>query len=863
VAVLLGLALGLLLLEAVPAGAVPRPGPLPTLPQVRSNTDLFWNGGLGPGQNVSGFIPDTNTPQDPHAPYPSGNPTSGYTSATEFAGIIHGQVEGGTAVFGLYCIDIKTNTYPGMGYGLGSWDAANVPNRGFVARILNEYYPNTAEPAALSDLNQKAAAVQAAIWYFSDGFVVNTSNSVLHDTVAAIVGNIQAKGPLVEPSPPTLAITPPHVSGPAGSVLGPFKVTTSNQLRRRPLRLRRRLRSAPNATVTITGGEMFSDAGGTTPIANGASVPSGQEIWVRATGGSTTAVLQATAEAIVPSGNVYLYDGKTAGYAAAQKLILAQTAILTTTVQATAQFLPAGSLVVRKTIAGPAAGSEGQVVIQVGCDDGVTRQPFVIGANTPAGPKSRTNDDIPAGTKCTVNETANGSVVGTDVVVTGDGQQVTIPSGKSTTVGVTDTYHHVGSLLVRKTIAGPAAGQEGEVTIHSVCNGRALTPDFVIGAHTPVGDYTKQYNHITVPATCTVTETADGHSSTVSVDTEGSGQKVSIPTGEIAEANITDAYGLVPGQLEVTKTITGPLAGQQGPVAIHTVCTPAANTPDFTISGGATGVRSQIYSGIPAGASCVVTETASGQTNGVTVAVSGSPHTATIPANGAAVASITDSYGAAPGSLLVTKTIAGPRAGHQGRVVIHVACNGTVLSSAFVIPAGHRAGSVSHSFDGIPAGSMCTVAETADGATRTVAATLAGNGQRVTVPAGKVVPVNLMDVYRGTPGSVRVIKAIAGRAARQHGRIAILVACGGPLHTFVFLIPARRGTGSVSRWFTGLPAGARCIVTEVAIGRTNKVVAVAVGRRHKVTIRANGRAIIHITDTFRRIIKVPIPRVTG
>ena len=54
---------------------------------------------------------------------------------------------------------------------------------------------------------------------------------------------------------------------------------------------------------------MFSDAAGTVPIANGATVPSGQEIWMRSTGGSPSAVLQATATATVPSGNVYLYDG--------------------------------------------------------------------------------------------------------------------------------------------------------------------------------------------------------------------------------------------------------------------------------------------------------------------------------------------------------------------------------------------------------------------------------------------------------------------------------------------------------------------------------------------------------------------------
>ena len=121
---------------------------------------------------------------------------------------------------------------------------------------------------------------------------------------------------------------------------------------------------------------MFSNAAGTVPIANGATVPSGQKIWMRSTGPST-AELQATATADVPAGSVYLYDGN-AGVNNAQALILAATATLATSVQATAEFLDPGSLVVTKTIAGPAAGSQGRVVIHVLCDDGAARPDFVI-----------------------------------------------------------------------------------------------------------------------------------------------------------------------------------------------------------------------------------------------------------------------------------------------------------------------------------------------------------------------------------------------------------------------------------------------------------------------------------------------------
>ena len=809
--------------------------------------------GTGNGQGVAGFIAETGTNFDPVlTSYPT-SPPAGFRPLDEgFAGIIFAHPPEGGNNLSLYCIDILTATYGGIGYTLGTWDTANVPNVGYVTRLLNEYYPNTSEPATLADgnpasVNQTAAAVQAAIWYFTDKYVLSASDP-LHGTVAAIVAHIQGAGPVGEQPKPTLTITPSHISGPAHKVLGPFKVETNH----------------PPASVTVTGGDMFSDAAATMPLANGASVPSGKEIWVKSTG-PTIAVLEATSTATVPHGNVYLYDGNIDGVSDAQHLILAKSDTLRTTVSGTAEFLAPGSLVVKKTIAGDAAGSQAEVVIKVDCDDGVPRRDFVIPAGTPAGTSSKTYEPIAVGTKCTVTETKNGTTVGTEVVVTGDGQVATIPSGKSETVEITDTYHHVGSLLVRKTIAGPGAGQQGEIRIHSECNGHALHPDFVIPAGTPAGEQTRQYDHIRVPAECTVTETANGHTSTVTVDVEGSGQTVHVPAGDIVEADVSDTYGLVPGQLEVTKTIAGVAAGAQGEVVIHTVCNGTALTPDFIIPAGTpAGDQSLIYAPVPTPAKCVVTETMDGHASAVSAAIIGTPHTVTVAPGGSGAAHITDTYGAVPGSVLVTKTVAGPRAGHQSLVRIHVTCNGVARSPDFVIPAGTPRGSVSHSFDGIPAGSMCIVTETADGATATISATVSGANHKVTVPAGKVVPVNLMDVYKGTRGSLKVTKTIVGRrAARRHGRIAILVDCGGPLNAYAFRIRAHVA-GSVSRYFNGLPAGSRCTVTETQDGHTGKVAVVARGRSRKVTIHANRRATDRITDRFHAKRKrPPAPRVTG
>ena len=291
-----------------------------------------------PGQGVTGFIADPANPFDPATEdYPTCSTTcSGFHSQNEgFAGVIHGTPTGGGATLNLYCIDINTNTTTGIGYELGSWDAGGVsPRVGYVARLLNEYYPHTNEPAGLTDPNEKAAAVQAAIWFFSDRYVLSTSDAALHNAVVAIVNQVKADGPLFQPPPPSLTITPPSASGAAGSAVGPFTVTTDTGRRRR-----RRPRDTGVATVTATGGSMFSDAAGTVSIANGATVSSGQRIWMRSSGGSSSAVLEAKATATVPSGNVYLYAGNN-GVNDAQRLILAENATLTTTVKATAQFLP-------------------------------------------------------------------------------------------------------------------------------------------------------------------------------------------------------------------------------------------------------------------------------------------------------------------------------------------------------------------------------------------------------------------------------------------------------------------------------------------------------------------------------------------
>ena len=88
------------------------------------------------------------------------------------------------------------------------------------------------------------------------------------------------------------------------------------------------------------------------------------------------------------------------------------------------------------------------------------------------------------------------------VVISGDvGTSVTVPAGGSENLHITDTYLSVsGSLVVSKNSIGPAAGNQGQVTITVTCGGTSL-PNFVVPAGA-TGYHTQVYNDIPAGSTC-------------------------------------------------------------------------------------------------------------------------------------------------------------------------------------------------------------------------------------------------------------------------------------------------------------------------------------------------------------------------
>ncbi|HEX5365888.1 MAG TPA: thioester domain-containing protein, partial [Acidimicrobiales bacterium] len=214
-----------------------------------------------------------------------------------------------------YCIDVGTSIEPGeAGLVEGEWASSGVPALDVVAGILAAYFPNGDGPDGYritGDDSQQAAATQAAIWHFTDGFeLTRGSNDPVVEAGYAVVLAAAAAGALPPAGDPgvSLDVVPPaSTSAEAGSLVGPFVVETT----------------ATHVTLSPSEGTTVADAAGR-PL--GGPVGDGTHFWLaKPTAGDGT--VRATARAVVHAGRVFAKEGS-------QRLILAST--VTTSVDAEA-----------------------------------------------------------------------------------------------------------------------------------------------------------------------------------------------------------------------------------------------------------------------------------------------------------------------------------------------------------------------------------------------------------------------------------------------------------------------------------------------------------------------------------------------
>jgi Domain of unknown function (DUF5979)/Thioester domain len=344
-----------------------------------------------------------------------------------------------------YCIDLEHDTTDGIHYIAHDWMDAHVPNIGYVEYIITHYYPyEPAMPAVISnpgywtwrDDDYRAAAVQAAIWFFTDKVALSTTTglypgnyptSVIHDLTVDIVNDARAHGPAQEPQRPVVQVTPSSLAAPAtGEIAGPFTVTADGP-----------------AIVRSVGVEVFTDQAGTNQLQDGDEVQPGTHLWARVIPGFEEHRFVLDRVVTDPTGTVFLPDAINPDR---QELILAVDALLATSGGATLVPFTTGSLRLVKVIRGSAAGLQDSVDITVTCPatgttPDVTRV-LTLPAGTGAGAHAQLVMGLPAGITCTISETSDGSndsahLVGTPEVFP---SSVTISEDHTANTTVSDTY---------------------------------------------------------------------------------------------------------------------------------------------------------------------------------------------------------------------------------------------------------------------------------------------------------------------------------------------------------------------------------------------------------------------------------------
>lgn len=231
--------------------------------------------------------------------------TNPYTnsSVTYFAGVFNATLDGNPTK--LFCIDLRHS----LAYYSGSQpheytDSGNTPSQ--ITYILNNSYPfkSYPYPGAASTVQKEAAAIQAAIWFFSDGVNPNTiTNTDVKNRANALISAANANNNSVLPVT-TLLITPSSQSLVNGSVAS-FTVAAFDT------------NGAPLAGRTI----QLSTTAGTLSATSVVTGVNGISPLITLTQGSgNSAVVTALANVIIPQGTRYFHKVSPNDY---QKLVLA------------------------------------------------------------------------------------------------------------------------------------------------------------------------------------------------------------------------------------------------------------------------------------------------------------------------------------------------------------------------------------------------------------------------------------------------------------------------------------------------------------------------------------------------------------
>jgi hypothetical protein len=455
---------------------------------------------------------------------------------------------------------------------------------------------------------------------------------------------------------------------------------------------------------------------------------------------------------------------------------------------------------------------------------------------------------IPIGSVCAVTETAT---AGATSVTTPDPVTIALDAatGNVTTVGVVNTFRNAGFTVTKSVTTGGAKDASGAAIGYRAA---AFTASCTFrGAEVvPLGDrsfslaagQSKHLAGLPAGAACTVTETdaAGAASTTTGITQAGS------PVADADPAARAAGFTLVPGELAtdvefrnayttgsvtIAKALDGSGASRWADpqFTVRLVCTLADATGTTVFDGSHTISVAQPWTveGLPTGASCAVTETASGAANAKAI-TNGSFTVGT----GTASVTVRNTY--TLGTVRVTKhlqlngaaTSAAPWT--DGSYTVQLVCTRPVngVDTPIDIPGGATrriTGAGTADFTDLPTGATCAVSEVASSPA----------SQRTTVSPATVVvgtdpaspqAVTVTNDFHTATMAVRKQLSGAGSAAFGSGPFDFDVSCtlagaGTVFETTVRLARAEDSAASLDSAALGpVPVGAVCTVTETGRG---------------------------------------------
>ncbi|WP_129172439.1 thioester domain-containing protein [Agromyces atrinae] len=645
---LVPIALAASVLVTAPAAAAPPadPVPFPTDPGPSTEAtivDMLYTSAL-----FGGEVPSATAT----TPYPSSG-LQNQRDVTTAQIVLDAPELGPGEQMVTYCIDLETDTTIGVHYELGEWSEANVPNLPYVQWILDNYYPDNPAQPSTGSTAEKVRAVQGAIWYFTDQFVVSRFYPAERTAVRTIVEAAQAAVQNPTPTPPPLPTLTVELDADVplvpGELYGAYAVGGS----------------VTSSTIALNPGtEAYADEAGTLPVADGDAVPNGARLYLRYDPGVADQGFTLTAFGTVPAGNVFLYDGGNPPLQTAQKLILASDAPVP--VRASAAIVPpeSGTLRVNAVLAGDAAGDQSRIDLDVTCVDGTweLQRTFSIPARTPAGEFVLAElPNLVVGAECTIEQTDDGAnAYATLTSSTIEPASVVIASDEVAEMTLTNVYAiptpPTGSLAVDVTIAGDAAGAQSALDLTASCTieGETIARDIPVAAGLTGTTTVATVTDLPVGAECDVVQTNDGRNADALITgTTILPASVSIVDAETSTITVTNTYAApvpVVGTLQVDVTIAGTRAGAQSALALTATCVvgEAVVTRDITVPAAVTGTSTvaTIPDLVP-GTECSVTQSENGA-NATTVVTSTSiePPVATIAAGQTSTIVVTNTYAA-------------------------------------------------------------------------------------------------------------------------------------------------------------------------------------------------------------------------